>query len=78
MDELFSEQGRRSFFSTHSREEWRVVRKGTAPAFSQDNMRKLFPRMMQARPAARGGRAGAGAGGGVRAAASRRERSHVS
>lgn len=37
--------GRRSFFNTHDAEEWRVVRKGTAPAFSLDNIRRTFPHL---------------------------------
>ena len=47
MDELFSPVGHRSFFNTHSHEEWRLVRKGTAPAFSLDNIRKAFPLLMK-------------------------------
>lgn len=47
VDELFSPAGHRSFFNTHIHEEWRLVRKGTAPAFSQDNIRKAFPLLMK-------------------------------
>ncbi|PRW59761.1 cytochrome P450 [Chlorella sorokiniana] len=47
VDELFSPVGQRSFFTTHDPEAWRVVRKGTAPAFSLDNIRKAFPRLLE-------------------------------
>ncbi|PSC71095.1 cytochrome P450 [Micractinium conductrix] len=47
VDYLFSPTGRRSFFNTHDAEEWRLVRKSTAPAFSLDNIRKAFPLLMR-------------------------------
>lgn len=65
VDALFSEKGHRSFFSTHSREEWRLVRKGTAPAFSHDNVRKAFPRIMQVRGGRMHGAQRRGAAAGV-------------
>lgn len=34
--------GLRSFFTTTDEEQWALIRKGTAPAFSQANIRRYF------------------------------------
>ncbi|KAL4859226.1 Acyl-coenzyme A oxidase [Chlorella vulgaris] len=47
VDELFSPKGIRSFFNTHSYDDWKVVRKVTAPAFSPASIRKAFPVLLR-------------------------------
>ncbi|KAL4458668.1 hypothetical protein ABPG75_013533 [Micractinium tetrahymenae] len=42
-DELFGPNAHPSLFSTPDNEEWKMVRKATAPAFSLDNIRRAFP-----------------------------------
>ncbi|KAL4429336.1 hypothetical protein ABPG77_005110 [Micractinium sp. CCAP 211/92] len=46
VDELFGPTAHPSFFSTPDNEEWRMVRKATAPAFSLDNIRRAFPAVL--------------------------------
>lgn len=49
MPQLFSPKGLRSFFNTHNYDEWKLVRKATAPAFSPAEIRKAFPLLLKAR-----------------------------
>lgn len=41
--QIYSPTGIPSFFTTQDSEMWSAVRKGCAPAFSPDNLRKEFP-----------------------------------
>ena len=49
VDEIFSDQRPPlgNFFSTQDEETWRCVRKATAPAFSNDNLKRSFGRVQQ-------------------------------